>query len=93
MESDNYKYYQKKYFKTKWSKISSEFPKRFHKKFFITGKPFTGNPGDVLIFNPLCPHFSYTNKTNSRRDTLLVTFNGKSDGDKYYLSNFQKYIS
>lgn len=90
MESDNYKYYQKKYFKTKWSKISSEFPKRFHKKFFKTGKPFTGNPGDVLIFNPLCPHFSYTNKTNSRRDTLLVTFNGKSDGDKYYLSNYDK---
>ena len=81
---------KKKYFKTKWSKVSSEFPKQFHKKFYKSGKPFTGKEGDVLIFNPLCPHFSFTNKTNSKRDTFLITFNGKSDGDNYKLSNYDK---
>ena len=53
LESENPSYYQKKYFKTKWSKVSSEFPKQFHKKFYKSGKPFTGKEGDVLIFNPL----------------------------------------
>ena len=90
LESENPSYYQKKYFKTKWSKVSSEFPKQFHKKFYKSGKPFTGKEGDVLIFNPLCPHFSFTNKTNSKRDTFLITFNGKSDGNNYKLSNYDK---
>ena len=90
LESEDPNYFQKKYFNTNWSKISSEFPKKFHKKFYKLGKPFTGKAGDVLIFNPLCPHFSFTNKTNSKRDTLLVTFNGMKDGDKYKLSNHDK---
>ena len=90
LESEDPIYYQKKYFKTKWSKVSSEFPKQFHKKFYKTGKPFTGKAGDVLIFNPLCPHFSFTNKTNSKRDTFLITFNGKSDGDNFKLNNYDK---
>ena len=90
LESEDPKYYQKRYFSTNWSKISSEFPKKFHNKFYKSGKAFTGKPGDVLIFNPLCPHYSFTNKTNSKRDTLLVTFNGKKDGNKYHLSNYDK---
>ena len=90
LESEDPKYYQKQYFSTNWSKISSEFPKKFHNKFYKSGKAFTGKPGDVLIFNPLCPHYSFTNKTNSKRDTLLVTFNGKKDGNKYNLSNYDK---
>ena len=90
IESEDPNYYQKKYFKTNWSKISSEFPKKFHKKFYKSGKPFTGKMGDVLIFNPLCPHFSFTNKTDGYRNTFLITFNGIKDGDKYQISNYDK---
>lgn len=92
IESEDPNYYQKKYFKTNWSKVSSEFPKNFHKKFYNSGKPITGKAGDVLIFNPLCPHFSFTNKTQKKRDTFLITFNGIKDGNKYQISNYDKKI-
>ena len=35
VKSDDPKYYQKKYFKDKRSKTTSEFPKKFHKNFII----------------------------------------------------------
>ena len=92
-ESDDPKYYQKKYFKDKRSKTTSEFPKKFHKKFYNSATAVTGKIGDILVFNPLCPHFSHTNNTKSKRNTFLVTFNGKKDGDKYYLSDYDKKLS
>ena len=90
LESENPSYYQKNILKQNGQKFLLNFQKQFHKKFYKSGKPFTGKEGDVLIFNPLCPHFSFTNKTNSKRDTFLITFNGKSDGDNYKLSNYDK---
>lgn len=92
IESEDPEFYQKKYFINNWSKISSEFPTKFHKKFYKSGIPFTGKAGDVLIFNPLCPHFSFTNKTNSMRDTFLITFNEKKYKSKYHLSNRDKQL-
>ena len=40
---------------------------------------------------PLCPHFSHTNNTKFKN--ILITFNGKKDGDKYYLSDYDKKLS
>jgi len=92
-ENDDPKYYQKKYFNDKRSKTTSEFPKKFHKKFYKSAVAVTGKIGDVLIFNPLCPHFSHTNNTKSKRNTFLITFNGRKDGNKYYLSDYDKKLS
>ena len=35
----------------------------------------------------------YEINTKSKRNTFLVTFNGKKDGDKYYLSDHDKKLS
>lgn len=92
-ESADPKYYQEKYFLDKRSKTTSEFPKKFHNKFYKNGIPATGNTGDILVFDPLCPHFSYTNNSKTYRNTFLVTFNQKKDGDKYYLSDYDKKLA
>ena len=92
-ESDDPKYYQKKYFKDKRSMKTSEFPKKIFKKFYKSATPVTGKIGDILIFNPLCPHFSHTNYTKSKRNVFLITFNAKKDGDNYYLSDYDKKLS
>ena len=85
--------YSKGSFKFMRFNATSEFPKKFHKKFYNSATAVTGKIGDILVFNPLCPHFSHTNNTKSKRNTFLVTFNGKKDGDKYYLSDYDKKLS
>jgi ectoine hydroxylase-related dioxygenase (phytanoyl-CoA dioxygenase family) len=41
------------------------------------------NAGDLVLFNPNCPHRSKVNRSQSPRRTLYYTYNPSSQGDHY----------
>ena len=89
-ESADPNHYIKKYFLNERSIKSGETDPKFHNEIRKNSRPITGKKGSVLIFDPLCLHFSDTNRTNDVRDLLLVTYNRLKDGDNFEISNIDK---
>lgn len=89
-ESTDPNHYIKKYFLNDRSIKSGETDPKFHDEIKKRSVPVTGKKGTVLIFDPLCLHFSESNKSGNLRDLFLVTYNGMKDGDNYKLSDLDK---
>ncbi len=89
-ESTDPNYYIKKYFLNERSIKSGETDPKFHEEIRKRSIPVTGKKGSVLIFDPLCLHYSDNNNSEDLRDLFLVTYNRIKDGDNYKLSNLDK---
>jgi ectoine hydroxylase-related dioxygenase (phytanoyl-CoA dioxygenase family) len=89
-ESTDPNYYINKYFLNERSIKSGETDPKFHDEIKKRSIPVTGKKGTVLIFDPLCLHYSENNISNDLRDLFLVTYNRAKDGDNYKLSNIDK---
>tara|TARA_A100001015_G_C14518764_1_gene529592 strand:+ start:193 stop:555 length:363 start_codon:yes stop_codon:yes gene_type:complete len=89
-ESRDPNYYINKYFLNDRSIRSGETDPKFHDEIKKRSVPVTGKKGSVLIFDPLCLHFSNSNKSENLRDLFLITYNGLKDGDNYEVSNLDK---
>ena len=89
-ESTDPNYYIKKYFLNERSIKSGETDPKFHKEIRERSIPVTGKKGSVLIFDPLCLHYSDNNNSDKLRDLFLVTYNRFKDGDNYKLSDLDK---
>lgn len=89
-ESEDPNYYIKKYLITDRSIKSAETDTKFHKEIRKKSIPITGKKGTVLIFDPLCLHFSDSNNSDDIRDLFLITYNRLKDGDNYEVSNLDK---
>jgi len=89
-ESRDPNHYIDKYFLNDRSKKSGEIDFKFHEEIKIKSKPVTGKKGTVLIFDPLCIHFSNVNESENLRDLFLVTYNCAKDGDNYEISDADK---
>ena len=48
--------------------------------------PIIGKKGSILVFNPLCIHYSKNNQTNQTRKNIYLTYSKKKDGDNYMLN-------
>ena len=83
-------YYIKKYFLNERSIKSGETDPKFHKEIRERSIPVTGSKGSVLIFDPLCLHYSDNNNSDKLRDLFLVTYNRLKDGDNYKISDLDK---
>ncbi len=89
-ESTDPNYYIKKYFLNERSIKSGETDPKFHDEIRKRSIPVTGKKGSVLIFDPLCLHYSDNNNSDSLRDLFLVTYNRMKDGDNYKVSDLDK---
>ena len=89
-ESTDPNYYINKYFLNERSIKSGETDPKFHDEIKKRSIPVTGKKGTVLIFDPLCLHYSENNISDDLRDLFLVTYNRAKDGDNYKLSNIDK---
>lgn len=89
-ESADPDYYISKYFLNDRSKKSGEIDEKFHEDIKKRSVPVTGRKGAVLIFDPLCIHFSNQNETEDLRDLFLITYNRASDGDNFEISDVDK---
>lgn len=89
-ESEDPNYYIKKYFLTERSVKSGETDPKFHDEIKKRSKPIVGKKGTVLVFDPLCLHYSNSNKSENLRDLFLITYNRLKDGDNYEISNIDK---
>ena len=89
-ESTDPNYYIKKYFLNERSIKSGETDPKFHKEIRERSIPVTGKKGSVLIFDPLCLHYSDNNNSNDLRDLFLVTYNRAKDGDNFEVSSIDK---
>lgn len=51
-------------------------------------------PGDLVLFSSLAPHFSGPNRSDQKRRTLFLSYNAASYGDVYgrYYENFYSYL-
>jgi len=51
-------------------------------------------PGDLILFSSLAPHFSGPNRSSQKRRTLFLSYNAASYGDVYglYYENFYSYL-
>ena len=79
-----------KYFLNERSIKSGETDPKFHAEIKKRSIPVTGKKGSVLIFDPLCLHYSDNNNSEDLRDLFLVTYNRAKDGDNYEVSNIDK---
>ena len=70
--------------------MSGETDPKFHEEIKKRSIPVTGKKGSVLIFDPLCLHYSNSNHSDDLRDLFLVTYNCMKDGDNYEVSNLDK---
>jgi hypothetical protein len=89
-ESEDPNYYIKKYFVNERSVKSGETDPKFHNEIKKRSVPITGKKGSILIFDPLCLHYSNNNNSDDLRDLFLITYNRAKDGDNYELSNIDK---
>ena len=89
-ESTDPNYYIKKYFITERSIKSGETDPKFHQEIRKRAIPVTGKKGTVLLFDPLCLHYSDNNNSGTQRDLFLVTYNRIKDGDNFKLSDLYK---
>ena len=89
-ESTDPNHYIKKYFLNERSIKSGETDPKFHKEIRERSIPVTGKKGSVLIFDPLCLHYSDNNNSNNLRDLFLITYNRLKDGDNYKVSDLDK---
>lgn len=89
-ESHDPNYYINKYFLTDRSIKSGETDPKFHDEIKKRSVPITGKKGTVLIFDPLCLHYSNSNMSDNLRDLFLITYNRLKDGDNYEVSNIDK---
>ena len=89
-ESTDPNHYIKKYFLNDRSRKSGEIDVKFHDDIKKRSMPITGKKGTVLIFDPLCIHFSNPSNSNDLRDLFLVTYNRAKDGDNYSISDVDK---
>ncbi len=89
-ESTDPNYYINKYFLNERSIKSGETDPKFHAEIKKRSIPVTGKKGSVLIFDPLCLHYSDNNNSEDLRDLFLVTYNRAKDGDNYEVSNIDK---
>jgi len=90
-ESEDPNYYIEKYFLNDRSIKSGETDPKFHEEIKKRSIPVTGKKGSILIFDPLCLHYSNNNNSGDLRDLFLVTYNKASDGDNYEVSNIDKH--
>jgi len=89
-ESHDPNHYIKKYFLNERSIMSGETDPKFHSEIKNRSKPVIGKRGSVLIFDPLCLHYSNSNDSEDLRDLFLITYNRLKDGDNYEVSNLDK---
>jgi len=89
-ESEDPNYYINKYFINERSIKSGETDPKFHDEIKKRSVPVTGNKGSILIFDPLCLHYSNNNDSEDLRDLFLITYNRAKDGDNFELSNIDK---
>ncbi len=89
-ESIDPNYYIKKYFLNERSIKSGETDPKFHDEIKKRSFPIIGKKGSILIFDPLCLHYSNNNNSDDLRDLFLITYNRAKDGDNYELSNIDK---
>ena len=89
-ESTDPNYYIKKYFLNERSIKSGETDPKFHDEIKKRSEPVIGKKGTVLIFDPLCLHYSDNNNSDKLRDLFLVTYNRIKDGDNYKISDLDK---
>ena len=55
--------------------------------------PITGKKGSILVFNPLCIHYSKNNYSNLTRKNIYLTYSNKNDGDNYLLNLNDKILA
>lgn len=89
-ESTDPNYYIEKYFLNERSIKSGETDPKFHDEIRKRSQPVVGKKGTVLIFDPLCLHYSENNNSDKLRDLFLVTYNRAKDGDNHKLSDIDK---
>ena len=89
-ESTDPNYYIKKYFLNDRSKKSGEIDSKFYDEIKGRSKPVVGKKGTVLIFDPLCIHFSNSSNSDALRDLFLVTYNRAKEGDNFSASDIDK---
>ena len=82
-ESIDPNYYIKKYFLNERSIKSGETDPKFHDEIKKRSFPIIGKKGSILIFDPLCLHYSNNNNSDDLRDLFLITYNRAKDGDNY----------
>lgn len=55
--------------------------------------PIIGKKGSILVFNPLCIHYSKNNHTDQTRKNIYLTYSRKKDGDNYMLNLNDKILA